>query len=387
MSDPAPTISNETPISEPVRPQSTLSIVGELWTCSPAGEQIDNITRYVESCTVSYNFLNEIKGSMRAVLRRDAPTQAITDCLMPWVRLNWRTIDGAAHEVYEPLGVFYYLPPDETITETTIRRAVEGMDSLWRIGQLTSDSLQWFDTGKDYGEAAYQLLQGRSPVPLDLPKTASTIVTPKTVRPNDYLLKNANDLYMSGDYWDLSAGRYGTVSTSKRTVLGKSDPARILRSNDVVGTIQRSPDRQAFCNQVFLSSNNPEADLTLRDGYKVSFIDPASPFNIYRSPIISKAISDSRDESFDTMRNRAIGILEAAAGMQRRLSVPVWPDPRFNAREAWEVHITQNDGFAIADGVFRVEQIDFGLTSDSFAQLVTLSELVNVDHVVEGTVG
>lgn len=379
-----------TPILEPVRPAQLIETEPQLWTCSPTGEQRTNITRWLESAVVTINHLNEIKGSLRAVLRRGVPATPIEDCLMPVAVVQWRDSAGTLHRLEESLGVYSYLPPDEDFTGSTTRYTVEGMDNLFRLSQQPSPKLHWFGTGVDYGEAASYVLQGVTPLRLDLPRTASSIVTPWTVLPNQKVLKAANDLYMAGDYWDLSADRFGTISTSRRTVLGQSSPARVIdsRRGDVLGisAIQRRPDRNAFFNQVFISSTNPEADLTLRNGYRVSLVDPDSRFNIYKVGVWPHEIADSQSESFQTVRNRAILALEGASSMQRRATFPVWPDPRWGAREAWECHIFQNDGFAIIDGMARVEEMTFGLTENSFAQLVTVSELANIDDVVEGEV-
>lgn len=380
-----------TPITEPLRPRSTITCEPRLYTCTPQGEKLVDITKWMLSGSVTVNFLNEIKTSGKFKLRKGAPVRAIVDCIMPCITLTWRDGRGVLRKIEdEPLAVLYFLPADEEITELKLDSTIDGMDTLWRLSQLTSNKLLWFGEGKDYGEAAYETLAGASPVKLSIPKTSTKIVKPYTVLPNAYILKAANDMLMGAGYWDASATRTGTVTTSQRTVLGQSNPARIIdsRLGDVLATqpIQRRPDRGAFCNQVMIASNSPEAPLDLRNGYKVSLIDPKSPYNIYSSPVVSRRITDSRDESFQTVRNRAIMMLEAAAGMQRRITIPCWPDPRFNAREAWQVNIFQRDGFAIMDGMARVEELTFGFTQNSFAQVATLSELADINQVVEGEV-
>jgi hypothetical protein len=169
-------------------------------------------------------------------------------------------------------------------------------------------------------------------------------------------------------------------------VLGASQPKRTLFTTDVLGDISHQPDRDAFCNEVYVSSNNPEADITLLDGFKISFVDPKSPYSVVRAHTISKPISDARDTSFESMRNRGYMMLESAAGLQERIVVPHWPDPRFDIREAWDVHIEQRDSTVIADGMYRVEAMTFGLTPEDCAQVTTLSHLVDTAEFFEGSI-
>lgn len=371
-------------IALPVRPYSGFEMRSELWRCNAAGE-IDpdgNLTDYLIDMTVSVNWLDGIKMSLRLSLKEPAPVIPLRDRLMPRMIVSWHDEQGFPREINEPLGVYDYLMPDQDATETILTSHIEGMDGLYRLGQITSDTLQWIDKDKDFGEEAYKLLFGKAPMPLSLPRTGIKSTKPRTIRPNDRLIDHVTQMYGTADFWDLAPERNGTMKTFQRTVLGRSEPGRIIdaRLGDVIGNVQLRPDREAFCNQVFLSSNSPEAALTLRDGYRISFVDPASPWSVPNIGVIAKELADSRDESFPTMQHRAMMMLETAAGLEERITIPVFPDPRFDIREVWQLFAIQADGNILADGLYRVEQMEFGMVKEAVAQVVTLSHLVNTDE-------
>jgi hypothetical protein len=376
-------------ISLPVRPYAAISLKGEIYRCSEAGEydpKTDNLTKWLLGWRVSYNWLGEVKATMTAQFKSPVTLRPLHDFLMPRMVLTWRDQNGTQHRVNESLGVFSFLMPDQASDEFITVSTVNGVDHLFLLSQLTSDALQWFGNATDYGTAARTILQSaKSTIPLDLPNTPAKLVKPETVRANEKILNRAVQLYDKGEFWDLAATRLGSVTSFQRTVLGASQPKRSLATTDVLGDISHQPDRDAFCNQVYVASNSPEADITLLDGFKISFVDKKSPFSTVNAKIISKPISDARDTSFTTMQNRGIMMLESAAGLQERIVVPHWPDPRFDVREAWDVHIEQRDSTVIADGPYRVEAMTFGGTPEDCAQVTTLSHLVDTAEFFEGS--
>src|SRR5690606_29061006 len=105
---------------------------------------------------------------------------------------------------------------------------VDGVDLLWRLSQLRQPRIKMFNKGTDYGEATYELLNGQSAVTLNIPRTGTTIVTPKPIRAGSSLLDAANDLMTAGGFWDLSATRYGKITSSAKTVLGESSVDRVI---------------------------------------------------------------------------------------------------------------------------------------------------------------
>lgn len=376
-------------IWDPVRPVGLVpEYRGTVYLTNAYGEKASarDITDRVQACSVSVNWLGDIKSTMRVQLTEPVMIRPLIDFIMPCVSITWRNSEGRTRRILEePLGVFTFLMPDQEVGEYVTTSLIEGMDGLFLLSQLTSDKLFYFDTGTDFGAAAREIVAGQTfGMRLTLPDTGRTMEKPATVRANEYLIKRMNEFYDSGEFWDLAPTRYGNITTFERTVLGNSEPERVLRSDDVLGTIRLSPQRDAFCNQVFLTSNSPSADVILRDGYKVSFVDPESPFSTVNAAVISKSLSDSRDESFQTMRNRAILMLESAAGLQERIVVPHVPDPRFDIREAWELDISQGNGRIVAKGMYRVEAMEFGMTPSDFAQVTTLSHLVNTEAFFEG---
>lgn len=370
-------------VQQPFRPYGLPSMRGELWTCDANGEKLVDLTGDIEVMSVAFNWLDVVKSSLRVSFRDFGKVRSITDYLQPRMVLEWRNADNKVYAIDEPLGQFFYLPPDQDIDEDITLNNIEGLDGTWRLNQLTSDGLRVFQAGTEYGIAAFQLLRDVSPVTLNLPHTLGrTIVSPKTVRPNESLLAAANDLYLAAGYWDIACTRYGKATTYERTTLTDATPGRVVSSalGDVVGDkITKQPDRDGFCNQVYLASNNPEADLDMRSGYKVSIVDPANPYSIVNTDIISKPIVDSRDESFESIRRRAIALLQRSGGLLTRMSIPVLPDPRFDPREVWSIDIKQNDGTVVANGNYFVEQMQFTLTDSSIAQRATVSSIVPLE--------
>lgn len=367
-----------------IRPYAALKKGAQLWTCDAKGNLGDDITKYVDSMTVQHDWLGAVKGTLNVQLRDTSLARSITTCLMPRVQMEWREISGQRREIDAPLGVYHYLPPDQDITETQIINNITAYDGTWALGQLTADSLKIIGTGRPYGLEALRLLEAQAPMNLNIPNTGQTVVTPRTIRPNDSLYDWANDLMAAANYWDLAARNDGNVTSYARTTLSDAVPDRIIdsRLGDVIRVpVRKQPDRDGFCNQVYLASNNPEADLTLRDGYKISYVDPASPYSIVNTITISKAITDSRSESFDILRQKAVMMLERAAGLLTRMTVNVIPNPQYTPREVWQVDIRQRDNTVIATGNYFVEQVHWGLTPGNVAQAVTVSSLVPLSQL------
>jgi hypothetical protein len=362
-----------------VRPYGIWKKRSELWTCDAKGNIGDNITQYVESMTAQYDWLGAVKGTLNVRLRDTSLARSLKTCLMPIVRMEWRDSTGKAYRIDEPIGVFHYLPPDQDIDETRTINNIVAYDGTWALGQLTADSLKVIGTGRPYGLEALRLLEGQAPMNLNIPNTGQTVVTPRTIRPNDSLYDWANDLMAAANYWDLAARRDGNVTSYQRTTLSDANPARVIDASlgDVIRTtVRKQPDRDGFCNQVYLASNNPEADITLRDGYKISYVDPNSPYSIRNTITISKAITDSRGESFDVLRQKAVMMLERSAGLLTRMTIDVLPNPEVIPREVWNISIKQRDANVVASGNYFVEQVHWGLTPGNVAQAATVSSLV-----------
>lgn len=373
-----------------VRPYGGLSMRSELWTCDAKGNGKglggENLTRFLDSMVVSYDWLGDVKGSLRVKLRETGIARAIIDCLQPRMILKWRDVSGKLFEIDRPLGVFYFLPADKETDEYKSVSDIEAYDGTWVLGNLTADALKRIGTGRDYGLEAFSLLNGRTPMNLNIPHTGEYVVTPRTVRPGDGLSEWANDLMTSANFWDLAARVDGNVTSYKRTLLSGSTADRVVNSRlgDVVRLpVQDKPDREGWCNQVHLASNDPEAPLSMRDGYRVSFVDPTSPFSVVNTPyIVSKPITDSRSESFPALRQRAIMMLERASGLLTRKVVAVVPNPDFRPREVWEINIWKKDGSVVASGNYFVEQVHFSLTPEAVAQTATVSSLAPLGTLV-----
>jgi hypothetical protein len=374
-----------------VRPYTALSARGELWTCDARGNGKgmggQNLTRYLDSMVVSYDWLADVKGSLRVKLRETGIARAIIDCLQPRMILKWRDASGKLFEIDRPLGVFYFLPSDKEVDEQKTVADIEAYDGTWALSHLTADALKVIGTGRDYGLEAFSLLNGRTPMNLNIPHTGEYVVTPRTVRPGNGLSEWANDLMTAANFWDLAARVDGNVTSYKRTVLSGSEPSRIVNSRlgDVVRLpVREMPDRDGWCNQVHLASNNPEAELSMRDGYRVSFVDANSPFSVVNTPyVVSKAIADSRSESFATLRQRAIMILERASGLLTRKNIAVVPNPDFRPREVWQIDVWKRDGSVVASGNYFVEQVHFSLMPGAVAQTVTVSSLAPLGTLVD----
>jgi hypothetical protein len=383
----AQTVASAAPsIVTPVRPAGGIfDVDSRLYTADLDGVRKTDITELMLSAVARYDWNADIKGTLNLQLRDVGATQAFKDLLIPTVSYAWRdqynnlyTIDD------EPLGLFYYDPPDRTADRMTVTSRITARDPLWMLSKLISDKMYWIETSEYYGDAVRRILSGKSRVQIDIPSTSTKPSKTKAVRPNANLLLFANDSMLSAQYWDLSADRHGLVSTFPQTPLSQSDPVRIIdsRLGDVIGDIDIVPDREQFCNLVYLASNNPTADVTMREGYQLQLTDPLDEFSIPNIGAYPREITDNRDESFDGMRQRAAIIMEEGYGMFRRFTFPVWPDPRFRPREVWQVYYEQDTGRVLANGKYRVESTAFGLTKNDFAQIVTISELATLNQVI-----
>lgn len=378
------------PMTEPVRPRSGFTIRNSMFASDPTGALLRDITEFMESATVTYNWDDLIPGKLDCTFRDPDVIYAIRECLVPMMTVEWDDEFGVHHYVSERLGLFFFLPPDRLFTEALQTNTVTGFDPTWALSQLTLDRAWTIYPNTDsLGSWATALLNNQTILNVRFPTTAVRPLKKTTHMPNANTLEEINGLYDRAGYWPLVGipnSPDGLITTPGiRGLLGLQASAREINSDklDVIGDIQVQPRREEFANQVYLSSSSNDASLTMRDGYRVTLSDPNSPWSAQNlGYIVSRAISDSSDEDFDTMRQTALSILEHTSSMETRMTVPIWPDPRFTPREVWDVMIrTQNDEL-VATSKWRVEGTSFGMTQESAAQTVTLSQVQDLREVV-----
>lgn len=380
-----------TPITHPIRPQTGhLWSYGELWTAGMDGQLRDDITDALVDYRVRYDWRALTPGTLDATVRGPDVVEAITDCLVPVQVTEWDDRYGNHYRVREPLGVFSYLPPDRDYTRADQLNLISGMDVTWDVAQMTLGKPFVIDPGGAYlGLSAREMFLsgGETRIRTNHPPTAVRPAKRTTYRSNENALDKMNDLYTAAGYWPMVADRYGLVTTGPRFLAADQAPARIIssRAGDVLipEAITFRPDRASFGTEVTLSSNNPEDAPDLRDGYKATLTDPASPYSRQRlgKVIALPPVMDDRSETFDVMRNRCLGMLEDASSMLGRYTIAVWPDPRFSPRETWDVEIEQDNGNVIATGRHRVESVEFGFTRTDGAMIATISRMFNVEQI------
>lgn len=377
-------------IETPVRPANgMLTIRSELWTASPDGTLKEDITEALESATVAYAWDEDVPGTLDARIRGRDAVEAITDCLVPFLTVEWLDAKGARQQCRRQLGHFFFLPPDREYSRTLQMNTVRGLDATWALGQLTlAKNYVLRPNSYLYGSWARDMFRtaGRTELRTDLPLTGTRPWKTLTFLPNTYARESINDVYRRAGYWPVIANREGVLFTEPHRYAYQQEPARIVSSRDgdvVIGPgVQLVPDREAFFNQIFLASNNPADTLEMRDGYRATLVDPDSPYSVQNLGYIrSYSLADNRDDSFTVMRRRALGLLERSTSMMARLTLATLPDPRFEPRAVWELDVRMDTGTVMGRGKWRVESTRFALAQDSAAQITVCAKLSDVSKV------
>lgn len=383
------TLSQASSIVNPVRPANgQLTIRSELWTATPGGALRDNITDSMISATVTYAWYEDIPGTLDARLEgRDA--QAITDCLAPFLVVEWTDVAGERQVCRRQLGLFFFLPPDRAYSRTIEEHTVRGYDATWALGQLTLSRNYVIRPGSYlYGTWARDMFRtaGRTELRTNLPLTGTRPTKLVTFLPNTYAKEAIDDVYQRAGYYPVIANREGVLFTEPHRYAWQMEPSRIVSSREgdvVIGPgVQLVPDRESFFNQIFLASNNPSDTLEMRDGYRATLRDPESPYSVQNLGYIrSYSLADNRDDSFTVMRHRALGLLERSTSMMARMTLATLPDPRFEPREVWELDVRMDTGTTMGRGKWRVERTAFALAQDSAAQVSTIGKLADISYV------
>lgn len=374
-------------VLNPVRPGNGQLIVrSELWTATPGGDLVDDISEAMVGADVRFSWANDVAGTLDATVRGRDATEAITDCLVPILDVQWRDSQGRFQRARQRLGLFFYLPPERGYSRTLELRRVRGQDTTWALGQLSlgknyiikKDSYLYGSWARDM-----YLSAGRTELPTNFPSTDLRPWKTLTYLPNTSTKEAMDDLYGRAGYWPVTARpATGTLTTTPRTLVYEQEPSRVVHSRDgdvVASDIRLVPDAAGFFNRIVLSSNNPQDELEMRDGYQATLVDPDSP---YSAPnlgyVVSRELQDNRDDTFTVMRRRALSLLERGTSLQTRLMLAVLPDPRIEPRDVWEMEVRMDTGTTIGRGLWRVEDVTYRLGQGSAAMVCVVSKLSDV---------
>lgn len=374
-----------TPLTQPVRPiRSAINVSGELWQSDSSGALLRDITEHLDYCEVEVNWDNEIKWSLSADIRGHDIVRAVVDWLVPILNVGWRDANGDYITVRKRLGLYIWLPSPRTDTNVLTTTEVEGFDVLYALSQLTANRMITVPPGRYCEDAAAIFLADRGDVRLRLPKTGRRTGKPRVASPSEDLLPLANEVLNAAGHTGLTPDHLGVVRSYPWPNLTNTEVSRQILSSegDVFGESKLEPDGEAFCNQVFLRSNDPDADITMKSGYRITNTDSSSDYSVQNLGWTKTAeIADDKDLTLADIRKRARFLLERGTSMNARRTLEVMPDPRITPYEVWGVNVQQDSGTDVMRGRWYVNRATFGFTPDSATQHVTLSRLADITEV------
>lgn len=374
-------------MASPIRPSlghGNLRISGELYVSDIQNNLLRDITDAMARAQVRVIWDDDVKWSLDVELEGHGVAMAVTDWLSPFLIVAWRDAAGQEREVKRQLGHYEFLPSPRSYERTRQVTEIQAFDAMDSIAQLTANRMITATPGQLCGEVAALFLRGQSDIRLDIPPTDMRTGKPRVASPSADLLPIANEVLNAGGYTGLTPDHTGLVSAQPWPNLTHTPVSRELRSalGDVFGTPTLEPDREAFFNQVILRSTDPDADIAMKHGYRITNTDPDSRYSAQRLGRVRTArISDSTDLSLDTIRRRARYMLERSTSMEARLRLDVVPDPRIAPHEVWDIDVRQDDGFVMGRGRWYVNELVFGFTPEDGTQQVVLSKLAHITDV------
>lgn len=369
----------------PVAPaHGNVALTGELWVADVRGRLLRNISDRCLQGTVRIRWDDDVSWSLDCSVEGHDVVQAVTEWLVPILRVGWRDDTGTYRSVARRLGHFMHFPSPKTHERGRTVTEVEGFSAEYMLSQLTANRMITITPGVFCGRAAEILLADHGDVRLAIPATPLRTGKTRTVMPSEDLLPRANEVLHAAGYTKLTADADGVIRPWPWPNLSTTEVTRWISSanGDVFGEVGLDPDGEAFCNRVILRSTDTDADITMKSGYQITNTDPASDYSVHKLGWVKTAeISDDTDLSYDTMRRRAHYLLSRGTSMLARVRLDVLPDPRVVPFAVWSFDVRQDDGTPVLQGRWRVEEMAFGFTPGQERQQVTVSKLANITWV------
>ena len=374
-------------LTDPIRPVhwGAYRVTGTMEVRDLQNRKLRDITDYVIDARVVVDWDADIKYRIDVTLEGYDIVRSLQECLAPFMTVEWRDTNGKLRKVHEQLGLYLFLPSPETHDPARQITKIQGMDVMWALGQLTTAKTHYWPQGYLHGHLAGDMLYGQTRVRMNIPVTTARMTKTRTVRANVPALPQANWLYKAAGYYSLRPDRRGLVSTTPLRELQGGGWDRLIETaaGDVFDTVEIDPDPARFCNQVYIRSNDPQADAARRAGYRTSNNDRSSPWSVRRlGYVVSKELMDDRDATIDVMKARARTLLQRANSLTTRVKMNVVPDPRFSPHEIWRLDVRSDWGKRIAVGLWSVQEMEFRFGGNtSGIQTVTVGKNVSLGDV------
>lgn len=248
----------------------------------------------VLSCTITQNWLADIKRTARIRLREAGGIDYLSDQIQPWIRLHLPPY-GPADWVEWPQGVFLLSTPKRSVNSSgLITREIEAYDLLQVYADDKVASRYTVDASTAYMTVIQSLLgpMPQRPAP-SIPPLATGLPVAKEWEPGTSKLKIINDLLGAVNHESLSFNEYGGAVI--RPYVNPADRApEFTYASDQYGLIVPDLDQEldlfTVPNRWVLVFSEPEVP-PLVATYTNS--NPASPTSTVRR---GRTITDFRTE-------------------------------------------------------------------------------------------